>query len=397
MVQDTFEAALRGLHTLTDPTGIKAWLDRSAAGVGFHGSVAEPHREASPALTLAIDDCPAADWDLVARVLRVELGLPFGQPSADGAGTPVRVQCTANHAQIAVAPPGAAPLFQQYDMTGVAPEVFSRTLGIAAAELVSASTRSPATRAPELRPSSSRARERAEEEPASPVPARPEPGDAFAVLSAFGDARFVAAGVSGGGGASLSLRPHPALSVEVDVAAGSGRRSTPLGTVAIHHFEGRVGQTAGVDYPRGRTNYDVFFQAGERSFYVVGGHASIDEPLNDVWRFDTRSLRWERIDTPGGPTPRGLHRTARVGELGLLFGGGDAEGARFSDLWALDLAAADRPEATATWRLVFDDLPTPYPSERWQGTVGAVGGAVYLFGGSDSLGRSHNDLWRLTP
>ncbi len=74
--------------------------------------------------------------------------------------------------------------------------------------------------------------------------------------------------------------------------------------------------------------------------YLFGGRDG-GTVLDDLWRFDLRAERWERVD-PGGATPpaRFGHNAVWLEGRGLVLFAGQSASGFFSDLWLYDPVAA---------------------------------------------------------
>jgi len=87
----------------------------------------------------------------------------------------------------------------------------------------------------------------------------------------------------------------------------------------------------------------------DRFVYIFGGRAGIEmqeEALNDLWRLDTFSLEWTKVEASpdGSPPPeaRSFHRMVAIGRSLYVFGGCGEKHARLADLHRFDID-------TATW------------------------------------------------
>lgn len=110
------------------------------------------------------------------------------------------------------------------------------------------------------------------------------------------------------------------------------------------------------------------------SMYVFGGEASDGTSqvlTNDTFVLDTVTECWSLV--PGGadgPAPRYKHATCVVKNQMLVYGGGDANGHVFDDVWALDLE-------TKVWSC----LSPQTGDARCNASMTTVDGRVLVFGG----------------
>lgn len=135
-----------------------------------------------------------------------------------------------------------------------------------------------------------------------------------------------------------------------------------------------------------------------KDVYVFGGvfdslTAPQHVPYNDLYRFDTRSDRWTRLQ-PQGPVPPPRAFAASVAHAAsqriFVFGGGVntdpfyADFSVYDDLWAYSTRGN-------TWTQI--QPRTPGPSGRSRPAVWMVGNRMYLFGGINGFFSTLNDLW----
>lgn len=113
----------------------------------------------------------------------------------------------------------------------------------------------------------------------------------------------------------------------------------------------------------------------KRLFIFAGG----DGPhyFNDLYIFDTISLRWTRPEIYGtAPSPRRAHTSNfHEGQL-IIFGGGNGVGA-LNDVYTLDLTDLDRLE----WKKL--ECTGKLPIGRGYHTSNLVDGKLIVIGGSD--------------
>lgn len=150
-------------------------------------------------------------------------------------------------------------------------------------------------------------------------------------------------------------------------------------------------------------------EAGNRYVYIFGGLTGMaDDVHSDMFRFDTVTEKWERIEPSSSfsgsastwPSARLHHSLTAVGESGsklLLFGGFSTFGSHpkhraFGDLWQFDTA-------TSTWELLDDGSAVPEhpkPSPRGAHQAMWLNSALYIFFGFEKIspiGHGH-ELWK---
>ena len=199
---------------------------------------------------------------------------------------------------------------------------------------------------------------------------------------------------------------------------------------------GRQGTPAAGNVP-GARHLAVSWTGKDGTFYLYGGSGCdalrADASLNDLWRYDRAANQWTWLRGPcmrcqpgvygsqGTPdsanTPGGRrHAVSWTGNDGrfYLFGGSgnDSTGADgyLNDLWRYSramnqwtwLKGANTCGQTGTYGIQGTPAPANTPGAR-RGAVSWTGtdGALYLFGGSGSLGSGTfgplNDLWEFDP
>ena len=135
--------------------------------------------------------------------------------------------------------------------------------------------------------------------------------------------------------------------------------------------------------------------------YVFGGSNAQDYSLSSAERFDPERNLWEALP-PMGSERAGASAAAMRGSL-YIFGGFRSSDARRAE--AVTLSSAERfdPE-----RNLWEVLP-PMGSERWGSAAAAMGGSLYVLGGSGSGGSNaqfwgsaerfdpENNLWEALP
>ena len=131
---------------------------------------------------------------------------------------------------------------------------------------------------------------------------------------------------------------------------------------------------------------------------------------NDLWTFDPKQNRWERLHRNGetGPAVRYGMGHARIGKHWYVFGGfGNESGnaPQLNDLWRLDLRTGNWTEIQSNDGSKNVTATATRPSVRRVPAMTATGDAAYLFGGLDlASGPQHqgpligfNDLWQGNP
>lgn len=156
-----------------------------------------------------------------------------------------------------------------------------------------------------------------------------------------------------------------------------------------------------VSWPAARTGAALFDDPSQDSLLLWGGQ-NTGMVLSDIWRLDTATVTWTRVqasgDLPYGITgsafTQGLLDARAFGwvqggdrHVGWLWGGTTANGVPTSQLWALDLATGafvalgmggETPPAMTDVAIAAD------PASRM----------LYLYGGFDGVQR-HNWLWAM--
>ncbi|CAG9332589.1 unnamed protein product [Blepharisma stoltei] len=134
--------------------------------------------------------------------------------------------------------------------------------------------------------------------------------------------------------------------------------------------------------PSGRMYHS--FHLLHDSLWVFGGINEDQALLNDLWKFDTTTETWSKINSNGDiPSARYMHASCSVQDLVLLFGGIDVSGflndfysySDFSNSWqVVTLSNSDRPMARAGACITF-------------------GGFYAILFGGQSFSGVLNDLW----
>jgi hypothetical protein len=111
-------------------------------------------------------------------------------------------------------------------------------------------------------------------------------------------------------------------------------------------------------------------------------------PVFELWRFDTSTRGWERVDTTvngTAPSARCMHVMTSVG-LDLWMHGGQTDSGKSAELWRFDTS-------TRGWERVDTTVNGTAPSARDDHVMTSVGLDLWLHGGSTGSGRS-SELWR---
>lgn len=155
--------------------------------------------------------------------------------------------------------------------------------------------------------------------------------------------------------------------------------------------------------PGGRMNATLVHDAARNALLLFGGNAgsavSVDL-RNDVWRFDIAAGTWSRVETSGeAPRARLFHAAFydTMRDRMVVFGGADenlfSNNARyFSDLLALDLQ-------TGAWTTLANGSTARMQGRFWAGLVhDTVHDHYVVFGGHDdqTLG-NRNDVYLYDP
>merc|ERR1712176_229285 len=85
----------------------------------------------------------------------------------------------------------------------------------------------------------------------------------------------------------------------------------------------------------------VVGENGKEEMYIFGGRTGInmeEQAMNDLWKLDTTSLKWTKVETTGTPPcPRSFHQMVTDNDSSLYVFGGCGENGRLADLYKLDL------------------------------------------------------------
>ncbi|KAK9841168.1 hypothetical protein WJX74_001325 [Apatococcus lobatus] len=130
------------------------------------------------------------------------------------------------------------------------------------------------------------------------------------------------------------------------------------------------------------------------SLYIFGGHVWHRDTreirkFHDLWRLDTESWSWEKVEPQKGsrqPAPRDFaSMLALDGDRLLLFGGLDAADRRLDDVWLFD-------EAKGAWAELH--VAGAKPRARYGHSMSRMGSRLLMLGGDIGTGYAA-DLWTL--
>lgn len=134
--------------------------------------------------------------------------------------------------------------------------------------------------------------------------------------------------------------------------------------------------------PPPRQDHGFVYDAGGNTLYVFGGESGTLDLLNDFWRFDLATGRWSDLTEASGAraiAPRELYNLTHDGRGHLyLFGGivdgGDSYPRRLNDFWRYDLASGRWESLTTTGSAVV-------PGRHYYGQAADAEGRFYVLGG----------------
>lgn len=128
-----------------------------------------------------------------------------------------------------------------------------------------------------------------------------------------------------------------------------------------------------------------------QSIYMFGGCVQAARCYNDVWIFDTDSLRWRQAPITGEwPEARAGHSATLVGTDIFIYGGANIQ-ETFSGVYRLDLVKQH-------WTLAAPDIPAggAVPGRRTNHAAALdAQGRIFVFGGYNMDGQFLNDMWVL--
>lgn len=141
--------------------------------------------------------------------------------------------------------------------------------------------------------------------------------------------------------------------------------------------------------PKPRSSHGVSVVKGE--IYVYGGEHTARTPLPDeeaFWKFSQDSKKWTAL--PNGPSPRIAHAQAAIDECIYIFGGRAGitmNEEPLNDMWKFNTV-------THEWSLVHysDESEGSIPSPRSFHRMVNMSGKLFVFGGCGTDGRL-NDLY----
>lgn len=156
--------------------------------------------------------------------------------------------------------------------------------------------------------------------------------------------------------------------------------------------------------PPPRQDHGFVYDAGGDALYVFGGESSSLDLLNDFWRFDLATGRWSDLTEASGAraiAPRELYNLTHDGRGHLyLFGGtidgGDSYPRRLNDFWRYDLVSGRWEALTATGSATV-------PGRHYYGQAADAEGRFYVLGGFISPESAEEapdiagDLWVYQP
>ena len=142
----------------------------------------------------------------------------------------------------------------------------------------------------------------------------------------------------------------------------------------------------GAGAPRERDGHAAVFDAARRRLLIFGGKSK-EKRLDDLYAYDLDEDRWMPL-SPDGRRPdarEGAKMVALDENTAVLFGG-KGQGARFNDVYVLDMSSKDCAWSTP---VCAGAIPTP----RQDVALCASDGVVYLHAGRDNFVR--DDLYAL--
>lgn len=144
-------------------------------------------------------------------------------------------------------------------------------------------------------------------------------------------------------------------------------------------------KSPGGERPVERDGHCAVFDSNRKKLLVFGGRDAEKKRLNDLFQYDPEKDRWTRLSPDGEqPAPRESASMVQLDEDTLVLFGGKGAGARFNDLWFLDLKRMEWTQAATK-----GDAPSP----RQDAAICACDGKIYLHAGQDNFVR--NDLYEL--
>lgn len=143
------------------------------------------------------------------------------------------------------------------------------------------------------------------------------------------------------------------------------------------------------EIPGPRAGATLFFDRYSGQLVLMGGESERGEIETDAWVFDVLEETWTRLGSPRGLPPLSGAEAIPFGNRVYIAGGDTTDGNRSMEIYELDIQ-------TERARVVGD--LTDGPGQR-SGVSFAMSAAqspkLYAFGGTDTRGAAHTDLWQL--
>ena len=134
--------------------------------------------------------------------------------------------------------------------------------------------------------------------------------------------------------------------------------------------------------PSAREDHTWTVAADGATAYLFGGRDAAGRAFDDLWAYDMTTGRWQRREARGPPARFG-HNAAWVGGVGLVIFAGQSPSAFYNDLWAYD-------PGTNRWRELPDNGAAPVAR---YGSCAAMGpdGRLWISHGFTSEGSRFAD------
>ncbi|KAK8894786.1 hypothetical protein M9Y10_023224 [Tritrichomonas musculus] len=71
-------------------------------------------------------------------------------------------------------------------------------------------------------------------------------------------------------------------------------------------------------------------------FFVFGGLDEQNQPQNDLWKYDLKNKKWEKIETKGKNPPSRFDHSAVIYKNIMIIHGGQCNSDKYSDIWMFD-------------------------------------------------------------
>ena len=165
------------------------------------------------------------------------------------------------------------------------------------------------------------------------------------------------------------------------------RKGNDLFVTNLDRVVWRKTSAYGAGAPRERDGHAAVFDAARRRLLIFGGKSKEKKRLDDLYAYDLDEDRWMPL-SPDGRRPdarEGAKMVALDENTAVLFGG-KGQGARFNDVYVLDMSSKDCAWSTP---VCAGAIPTP----RQDVALCASDGVVYLHAGRDNFVR--DDLYAL--